>query len=97
MLPVYQVAAGGGITEEELPGSIVHFHRAARSHHCSPVTLTFLLPRVELLRTVNCGEPCWGEALGTGGSPLALGMGMTYAQFWNVRTNPEVVPGKMGI
>lgn len=60
MLPVYQVAAGGGITEEELPGSVVHFHSAARSHHCSPVTLTFLFPRVELLRTVNCGEPCSG-------------------------------------
>lgn len=42
-------------------------------------------------------NPAQGEALGTGGSPLALRMGMTSAQFWNVPTNPEVVPGKMGI
>lgn len=36
MLPVYQVAAGGDITEGELPGSIVHFPQ-----HCQePPSLT---------------------------------------------------------
>lgn len=68
MLPVYQVATGGGITEEELPGSVVHFPQPCQEPPLLTSHLSFLVASSratadsELWRTLLKGKP-WAQAV----------------------------------
>lgn len=68
MLPVYQVAAGGGITEEERPDSVVHFPQHCQEPPLLTSHLSFLVASSratadsELWRTLLKGKP-WAQAV----------------------------------